>query len=214
VQVDHIKPTLKVPGNKRLKLDCHEPLSNVAFDVNLRRYTMEAAAVAHLRFFSGAGGGGGGSAEGGAVREGRVPGYWARRQGRGGGRGGNQAQSYDEGGRGYGGRGGPGGRAQADPNGNSAFKPYELTMMFWALTKFGDEPCSELRGLFEAQCGRQLHLLKPQELTNVATAYGRLGRSVPLLAAVVDVGPARHCPPRHIMLQVYNTVHEGSKCVG
>ena len=33
--------------------------------------------------------------------------------------------------------------------------------MFWALTRLGDEPGMELRGLFEAQCGRQLHLLKP-----------------------------------------------------
>ena len=59
-------------------------------------------------------------------------------------------------------------------------------MMFWALTRFGDEPCPELRGLFEAQCGRQLHLLKPQELTNVASAYGRIGRTAPLLAAVAE----------------------------
>ena len=66
------------------------------------------------------------------------------------------------------------------------FKPYELTMMFWALTRLGDEPGMELRGLFEAQCGRQLHLLKPQELSMVASAYGRVERVAPLLAAVAE----------------------------
>ena len=57
-------------------------------------------------------------------------------------------------------------------------------MMFWALTRLGDEPGLELRGLFEAQCGRQLRLLKPQELSMVASAYGRVERVAPLLAAV------------------------------
>jgi len=40
VQVDPMKPTLKAPGTKRLKPKCHEPLSNFAFKINLRRYTM------------------------------------------------------------------------------------------------------------------------------------------------------------------------------
>jgi hypothetical protein len=31
---------LKAPGNKRLKLNCDEPLLNSAFNLNLRRYTM------------------------------------------------------------------------------------------------------------------------------------------------------------------------------
>jgi hypothetical protein len=35
-----MKPTLKAPGTKRLKLKCDEPLSNFAFNFNLRRYTM------------------------------------------------------------------------------------------------------------------------------------------------------------------------------
>jgi len=38
VQVDPMKPVLKAPGTKRLKLECDEPLSNLAFDFNLRRY--------------------------------------------------------------------------------------------------------------------------------------------------------------------------------
>ena len=39
MQVDPIKPTLKVPGTKRLKLKYYEPLSSFAFKLNLRRYT-------------------------------------------------------------------------------------------------------------------------------------------------------------------------------
>ena len=39
MQVDPIKPTLKAPGTKRLKLECDKPLSNFAFKFNLRRYT-------------------------------------------------------------------------------------------------------------------------------------------------------------------------------
>jgi len=39
VQVDPIKPTLKAPGSKRLKLIFDGPLSNFAFKFNLRRYT-------------------------------------------------------------------------------------------------------------------------------------------------------------------------------
>ena len=38
VQVDPIKPTLKAPGSKRLKLEDEKLLSNVAFNFNLRRY--------------------------------------------------------------------------------------------------------------------------------------------------------------------------------
>jgi hypothetical protein len=39
VQVAPIKPTLKAPGTKRLKLKCDEPLSNFVFNFNLRRYS-------------------------------------------------------------------------------------------------------------------------------------------------------------------------------
>jgi hypothetical protein len=39
VQVDPIKPQLKLPGTKRLKLKCEEPLSNSVFKFKLRRYT-------------------------------------------------------------------------------------------------------------------------------------------------------------------------------
>ena len=38
MQIDPIKPMLKAPGTKRLKLKYDEPLSNAAFNVNLRRY--------------------------------------------------------------------------------------------------------------------------------------------------------------------------------
>jgi len=40
VQVDPIKLVLKAPGTiKRSKLECEEPLSNFAFNFNLRRHT-------------------------------------------------------------------------------------------------------------------------------------------------------------------------------
>jgi hypothetical protein len=45
VQVDPIKPKLKPPGTKRLKLQYDEPLSKYAFKFNLRRYTMDGANV-------------------------------------------------------------------------------------------------------------------------------------------------------------------------
>ena len=38
VQVDPIEPMLTAPGTKRLVLKCDEPLSNLAFKCNLRRY--------------------------------------------------------------------------------------------------------------------------------------------------------------------------------
>ena len=41
VQVDPMKPTLKAPGSKRLKLEHEKLLSNVGFNFNLRRYTKE-----------------------------------------------------------------------------------------------------------------------------------------------------------------------------
>ena len=42
VQVDLIKPTVKAPGSKRLKLEYDEPPSIFAFKFNLRRYTVAA----------------------------------------------------------------------------------------------------------------------------------------------------------------------------
>jgi len=45
VQVDPIKPKLKLPGTKRLKLTCYEPLSRFAFKFKLRRYTRGGAAT-------------------------------------------------------------------------------------------------------------------------------------------------------------------------
>jgi len=38
VQVDPLKPILKAPGTKRLKLKYDQLLSNLAFNFNLRRY--------------------------------------------------------------------------------------------------------------------------------------------------------------------------------
>ena len=43
VQVDPIRPTLKAPGTKRLKLKYDEPVSNFAFKFNLRRYNQKQA---------------------------------------------------------------------------------------------------------------------------------------------------------------------------
>jgi hypothetical protein len=40
VQLDPIKPKLKPPGTKRLKLEYDGLLSNFAFNCNLRRYNM------------------------------------------------------------------------------------------------------------------------------------------------------------------------------
>jgi hypothetical protein len=42
VQVDPIKPILKPPGTKRLKLECDILLLNYAFKFNLRGYMKEA----------------------------------------------------------------------------------------------------------------------------------------------------------------------------
>jgi len=43
MQVDPIKPTLKALKNKRLTLKYDETLSNLAFKLNLRRYSKEIA---------------------------------------------------------------------------------------------------------------------------------------------------------------------------
>ena len=42
MQVEPFKPTLKVPGTKRLKLKSNEPLSSFAFEFNLHRYNKVA----------------------------------------------------------------------------------------------------------------------------------------------------------------------------
>jgi hypothetical protein len=71
VQVDPIKPKLKPPGTKRLKLRIDMLLSTSAFKSNLRRYIKDA--------LPGVGGGGGdrgtgmgGDAGGGRVSSGRT----------------------------------------------------------------------------------------------------------------------------------------------
>jgi len=42
VQVEPMKPLLKAPGTKRLKLEYDELLSSFAFKFNVRRYTLES----------------------------------------------------------------------------------------------------------------------------------------------------------------------------
>ena len=46
VQVDPIKPTLKAPGTKRLKLKWDDPLSSFGFNFNLRHYSLGSGSVA------------------------------------------------------------------------------------------------------------------------------------------------------------------------
>ena len=45
MQVDPIKPKLKPPGNKRLKLQYDAPPSKIAFNFNLHRYTSAVTTV-------------------------------------------------------------------------------------------------------------------------------------------------------------------------
>ena len=49
MQVDPIKPTVKAPGIKLLKLKYDTPLSNFAFNFNWRRYTKGFAIAAPPR---------------------------------------------------------------------------------------------------------------------------------------------------------------------
>jgi hypothetical protein len=49
VQVDPIKPTLKAPGTKRLKLKHDAPLSNFAFKFKSRRYSEVAESGLEMR---------------------------------------------------------------------------------------------------------------------------------------------------------------------
>ena len=46
-----MKPTLKAPGSKRLKLQCDKLLSSFAFDFNWRRYTLEDSIVRGMRHY-------------------------------------------------------------------------------------------------------------------------------------------------------------------
>jgi hypothetical protein len=55
VQIDPLKPVLKAFGTKRLKLQHDEPVSNFAFNFNLRRYT-EGLLVFSLQWIVGRGG--------------------------------------------------------------------------------------------------------------------------------------------------------------
>ena len=54
MQVDPIRPTLKAPGIKRLKLILHHPLSNFAFEFNLSRYNKASKEFAEFERKAGA----------------------------------------------------------------------------------------------------------------------------------------------------------------
>jgi hypothetical protein len=58
VQVDPMKPKLKPPGTKRLKLNCDIPLSTSAFKLNLRRYIegLEEQVILYSTSLNGGGG--------------------------------------------------------------------------------------------------------------------------------------------------------------
>jgi len=49
MQVDPIKPTMKAPGDKRLKQKNKRQVSNFAFKFNLRRYTLAFSAAWHFK---------------------------------------------------------------------------------------------------------------------------------------------------------------------
>jgi len=49
VQLDPIKPKLKLPGTERLKLICDELLSKFAFNFNLGRYSVTPLGAATMR---------------------------------------------------------------------------------------------------------------------------------------------------------------------
>jgi hypothetical protein len=49
VQLDPIKPKLKPPGTKRLKLKCDILLSTSAFNLNVRRYKQEEVKAKKMR---------------------------------------------------------------------------------------------------------------------------------------------------------------------
>jgi len=69
MQVEPMKPVLKAPGTKRLKLNHDEPLLNFAFNFNLRRYSQGARRRGRLPAVRG--GGGGGQCAGGSGRAAR-----------------------------------------------------------------------------------------------------------------------------------------------
>ena len=93
MQLDPIKPTLKAPGTKRLKLKCDEPLSKIAFNFDLRRY-IKAVRVYELLLTNG------------WVKDGG--------DGGGGGGGGKRKRSDGDGGGGGGGGSGDGGGGEED----------------------------------------------------------------------------------------------------
>jgi hypothetical protein len=74
----------------------------------------------------------------------------------------------------------------------ATFKPYEMTMAFWALTRFGEAPSSDVLERFERRLPSVLNQLRPKELANVACGYGRAGGGggvLPLLAETCAFEP-------------------------
>ena len=49
MRVDPMKPTLKAPGSKRLKLESEIVLSNFTFNISLRRYNEGLLDISSIR---------------------------------------------------------------------------------------------------------------------------------------------------------------------
>jgi len=101
VQADPIKPMLKAPGTKRLKLQHDEPLSSFAFKSNVRCYSEEEGEAKEGGEGEAGGGGEGareGATEGGVQGQGRGQGRGQRRRRkRAGNRGGTEGSSIEMG---------------------------------------------------------------------------------------------------------------------
>ena len=68
----------------------------------------------------------------------------------------------------------------------NSFKPYEMTMAFWALTRFGESVSTGLTLAFEKRCSQCAFRLKPKELANVSSAYGRIGGGSKVLPVIAE----------------------------
>ena len=86
---------------------------------------------------------------------------------------------------------GNGERKPRDTTTEQTFKPYEMTMAFWALTRFGERVSPDLSHAFERKCAAVANLLKPKELANVASAYGRVGGGDSLLPHIAAAAVTR-----------------------
>lgn len=54
------------------------------------------------------------------------------------------------------------------------FKAGELSIMFWAMTKFGDRPSMEFMSTFERKMSNWFNFCRTQELANMIAAYARI----------------------------------------